>query len=84
MDGFPTCGVRELSKNHWMRLYSWSRHRSDENLEELIAQDQKTPVGEMEIIPVQEDSSLPEGHHTFEFRLHYTASDRRTGNEPRL
>jgi hypothetical protein len=22
----------------------------------------------MEIIPVQEDSSLPEGHHTFEFR----------------
>ena len=43
------------------------------NLEELIAQELNTPVGEMEIIPVQEDSSLPEGHHTFEFRLHYTA-----------
>jgi hypothetical protein len=42
------------------------------NLEDLIAQDLKTPVGDMEIIPVQEDSSLPEGHHTFEFRLHYT------------
>ncbi len=42
------------------------------NLEELIAQDLKTPVGEMEIIPVQQDSSLPEGHHTFEFRLHHT------------
>lgn len=44
-----------------------------QNLEELIAQDEKSPVGEMEIIPVQEDSSLPEGHHTFEFRLHHTA-----------
>jgi hypothetical protein len=44
-----------------------------QNLEELIAQDLKTPVGEMEIIPVKEDSSLPEGHHTFEFRLHHTA-----------
>jgi hypothetical protein len=44
-----------------------------QNLEELIAQDLKTPVGEMEIIPAQEDSSLPEGHHTFEFRLHHTA-----------
>jgi|GEM_PF-1776291 len=44
-----------------------------QNLEDLIAQDLKTPVGEMEIIPVQEDSSLPEGHHTFEFRLHHTS-----------
>jgi hypothetical protein len=43
-----------------------------QNLEGLIAQDSKTPVGELEIIPVQEDSSLPEGQHTFEFRLHYT------------
>jgi hypothetical protein len=43
-----------------------------QNLEDLIAQELKTPVGEMEIIPVQQDSSLPEGHHTFEFRLHHT------------
>ena len=43
-----------------------------QNLEELIAQDLNTPVGEMEIIPVQEDSSLPEGQHMFEFRLHHT------------
>ena len=43
-----------------------------QNLEDLIAQDLKTPVGEMEIIPVQADSSLPEGHHSFEFRLHYS------------
>jgi hypothetical protein len=43
-----------------------------QNLEELIAQELKTPVGDMEIIPVQQDSSLPEGHHTFEFRLHHT------------
>jgi hypothetical protein len=43
------------------------------NLELLIAQELKAPVGEMEIIPVQQDSSLPEGHHTFEFRLHHTA-----------
>ena len=41
-------------------------------LEDLIAQDSKSPIGEMEIIPVQEDSSLPEGHHTFEFRLHHS------------
>jgi hypothetical protein len=41
------------------------------NLEDLITQDLKTPVGEMEIIPVQQDSSLPDGHHTFEFRLHH-------------
>jgi hypothetical protein len=44
-----------------------------QKLEELIAQDLKTPVGEMEIIPVKEDSSLPAGHRTFEFRLHHTA-----------
>jgi hypothetical protein len=44
-----------------------------QKLEGLIAQDLKTPVGEMEIIPVQEDSSLPGGHHKFEFRLHHTA-----------
>jgi hypothetical protein len=43
-----------------------------QNLEDLIAQELKTPVGEMEIIPVQQDSSLPEGHRTFEFRLHHT------------
>jgi hypothetical protein len=43
-----------------------------QNLEDLIAQDGKESVGEMEIIPVQEDSSLPEGHRTFEFRLHHT------------
>lgn len=43
-----------------------------QNLEDLIAQDLKTPVGEMEIIPVQQDSSLPLGHHTFEFRLRHT------------
>jgi hypothetical protein len=28
---FPTCGVRELSKNHWMPLCSWSLHRSVRN-----------------------------------------------------
>jgi hypothetical protein len=44
-----------------------------QNLEDLIALDGKTAVGEMEIVPVQEDSSLPMGHHTFEFRLHHTA-----------
>jgi hypothetical protein len=43
-----------------------------QNLEDLIAQEFKSPVGDMEIIPVQEDSSLPEGQHTFEFRLHHT------------
>ena len=43
-----------------------------QNLEHLIAQDLKSPVGEMEILPVQQDSSLPEGHRTFEFRLHHT------------
>jgi len=43
-----------------------------QNLEDLIAKDFKSPIGDMEIIPVQEDSSLPEGHHTFEFRLHHT------------
>jgi hypothetical protein len=43
-----------------------------QNLEDLIAQDLKSPIGDMEIIPVQEDSSLPEGHRTFEFRLHHT------------
>jgi len=43
-----------------------------QKLEELIAQELKTPVGDMEIIPVKEDSSLPEGHRTFEFRLHHT------------
>jgi len=43
-----------------------------QNLEELIAQNGQESVGEMEIIPVQEDSSLPEGHRTFEFRLHHT------------
>ena len=43
-----------------------------QNLEELILQELQTPVGEMEIIPVQEDASLPPGHHTFEFRLHHT------------
>jgi len=44
-----------------------------QNLEDLIAQDLKSPIGDMEIIPVQEDSSLPEGQHTFEFRLHHTS-----------
>jgi hypothetical protein len=44
-----------------------------QNLEGLIAQDSKTPVGDVEIIPVRQDSSLPEGQHTFEFRLHYTS-----------
>jgi len=43
-----------------------------QKLEELIAQELKTPVGDMEIIPVKGDSSLPEGHRTFEFRLHHT------------
>ena len=43
-----------------------------QKLEDLIAQDGKTSVGEMEIIPVQEDSPLPDGHRTFEFRLHHT------------
>lgn len=43
-----------------------------QKLEALIAQDLGTPAGEMEIVPVQEDSPLPEGHHTFEFRLHHT------------
>jgi hypothetical protein len=43
-----------------------------QNLEELIAQNGQESVGEMEIIPVQEDSPLPEGHRTFEFRLHHT------------
>jgi hypothetical protein len=42
------------------------------NLEELIAQESNSPIGELEIIPVQEDASLPHGQHTFEFRLHYT------------
>jgi hypothetical protein len=44
-----------------------------QNLEDLIAKELKSPIGDMEIIPVQEDSSLPEGHRTFEFRLHHTA-----------
>ena len=43
-----------------------------QNLEGLIAQDGKVSVGEMEIIPVQEDSSLPEGQRTFEFRRRHT------------
>jgi hypothetical protein len=43
-----------------------------QNLEDLIALEGVTSVGEMEIIPVQEDSLLPEGHRTFEFRLHHT------------
>ena len=43
-----------------------------QNLEDLIARDGKASVGEMEIIPVQQDSSLPEGQRTFEFRLHHT------------
>ena len=43
-----------------------------QNLEDLIAQDSKSPIGDMEIIPVQEDSSLPQGQRTFEFRLHHT------------
>lgn len=44
-----------------------------QKLEDLIAQDLKSPIGEMEILPVLEDSSLPEGQHTFEFRLHHTS-----------
>ena len=47
--------------------------RERQNLEELITQELKTPVGEMVIIPAQQDSPLPEGHHTFEYRLHHTA-----------
>jgi len=43
-----------------------------QNLEDLIAQDFKSPIGDMEIIPVHEDSFLPQGQHTFEFRLHHT------------
>ena len=54
-----------------------------QDLEELIAQDLRTPVGEIEIIPLQEDSSLPAGHHTFEFRLHHMAEiAARAGSRP--
>jgi hypothetical protein len=41
-------------------------------LEGLVAQDLKSPVGELEVIPIQDDSSLPDDHHRFEFRLYHT------------